>query len=855
MAARFPQGEIPRGLSGGIYRPNHSADGAGWAVGAFANAAARFGQQVQERVDVADAERGLDEAARDAGAGSLQLRGGLRPGDRAYDRAAREYLSAERRAAASEALTKAELDNADSPSAYTAAVEAARAGFQATGDGALDLDLAEFFTLQSAAGLARVSRAQRERQTDIARGAFRTSLTVEQDALDRTAAGAGFDETGGQLVGSALQRFVEQIGRYGPREGFAIGDIEFAEDPERLEALDADTIAQLFLQAQAQARTTWVINAQRALPNAAAKAAFAEDVGARWRAGDPMLAGIDGPGIEALARALDGEVTGAANSERAMQTAAEQRTNQLLDVLRYGGDVDPEELRAAAEASGDPGKMQEVEYRLLVGFEVAGAGGRSFDGDYSVAPGFAAAANFVIDQIEGGDVLVADDNGRGASRFGITAHANPDLDIRNLTRDAAVGRYRRYWDAVNGDVLPPELALVAFDAAVNHGEGKARAMLAESGGDVGRFLALREAEYRRLAAADPARYGDDLNGWMNRLGKVRGAAARIAAMAGSVDGFASDPLKYAMGGASRPALADVTVLPIDALGTPEFAAALRARQATGRALAERYQVPARIVMDGEAQALRQRLAADPAAAVALAGAAVEALGGEGARALMREIGRENAGAEIHIADLAAMGNANFARTATEGLVARAGGARLPPYRDGEVAIAQLGREWAGAIGNQAGVLHAAMETAELARLADITRGVERPADYYLQAALGSARVNGVTYGGVVELNGQVTLLPEWLARDDARDAVQAWMEHLAESDTARPVYSNGEPMPAREAARSQLILLANGRYGLVRRATGAVIRRADGGPLELDLDTRQARDVARRARIDVRPGY
>lgn len=67
--------------------------------------------------------------------------------------------------------------------------------------------------------------------------------------------------------------------------------------------------------------------------------------------------------------------------------------------------------------------------------------------------------------------------GRGQCRgtnHGISAAAYPTLDIRGLTPEAARAIYRRdYWDAANCGTLPPPLALLVFDAAVNAGVGRA----------------------------------------------------------------------------------------------------------------------------------------------------------------------------------------------------------------------------------------------------------------------------------------------------------------------------------------------------------------------------------------------
>ncbi len=63
--------------------------------------------------------------------------------------------------------------------------------------------------------------------------------------------------------------------------------------------------------------------------------------------------------------------------------------------------------------------------------------------------------------------------GRGickGTKFGISASAYPTLDIPTLDQDQAKTLYRRdYWEHISGDSLPPPLALLVFDAAVNSG--------------------------------------------------------------------------------------------------------------------------------------------------------------------------------------------------------------------------------------------------------------------------------------------------------------------------------------------------------------------------------------------------
>lgn len=78
---------------------------------------------------------------------------------------------------------------------------------------------------------------------------------------------------------------------------------------------------------------------------------------------------------------------------------------------------------------------------------------------------------------EGGYVNDPRDPG-GETKYGISKRAYPDLDIKSLTPEMAARIYRRdYWDACRCDALPPGLALLVFDAAVNQGVNAAVRML------------------------------------------------------------------------------------------------------------------------------------------------------------------------------------------------------------------------------------------------------------------------------------------------------------------------------------------------------------------------------------------
>ena len=133
------------------------------------------------------------------------------------------------------------------------------------------------------------------------------------------------------------------------------------------------------------------------------------------------------------------------------------------------------------------------------------------------------------DRIEGGYSSDKDDKGnwtggkvgRGVlkgTKFGISAAAYPDLDIKGLTKTQAIAIYKRdYWTPIGADKLEPPLALLAFDCAVNQGIGRARQILKDTATLAGEdrmidFQARRAVHYASLSTFP--KYG---RGWMRRL--------------------------------------------------------------------------------------------------------------------------------------------------------------------------------------------------------------------------------------------------------------------------------------------------------------------------------------------------
>lgn len=156
---------------------------------------------------------------------------------------------------------------------------------------------------------------------------------------------------------------------------------------------------------------------------------------------------------------------------------------------------------------------------------------------------------------EGGFVDHPDDRG-GATKQGITQRvydsfrmtaAKPTRSVRDIEGSEVAEIYRnQYWRAVRADELPGKIALVMFDAAVNHGPRKAIMLLQRALGvkDDGVFgpatmdalqhalgtltessiagmcVAEREDLYDAIIANNPSQ-SVFARGWMNRIASLR----------------------------------------------------------------------------------------------------------------------------------------------------------------------------------------------------------------------------------------------------------------------------------------------------------------------------------------------
>lgn len=156
----------------------------------------------------------------------------------------------------------------------------------------------------------------------------------------------------------------------------------------------------------------------------------------------------------------------------------------------------------------------------------------------------------LIISLEGGYVDNPADPG-GKTNMGITQRyldravaADPSLPthVADLTVAQVTGLYQRdQWAAVHGDALPPALAALAFDSAVNEGPGAAATLLQQAlnvpvdgvigSGTIaaaGRAPASVAGEYAARRAAHYAHLNKDTFelGWMRRLFRVYTAAIR-----------------------------------------------------------------------------------------------------------------------------------------------------------------------------------------------------------------------------------------------------------------------------------------------------------------------------------------
>lgn len=121
---------------------------------------------------------------------------------------------------------------------------------------------------------------------------------------------------------------------------------------------------------------------------------------------------------------------------------------------------------------------------------------------------------------EGG--YVANDNGKGPTNFGINGQANglSPAQVAALTPAQAAQIYKTKYlgpAGVNVDAMSPAAAQVVGDAAVNQGPQRAEQWYQQSGGDMNKFLALRQNAYSQLEKAQP----QNAPTWQSRMADMQ----------------------------------------------------------------------------------------------------------------------------------------------------------------------------------------------------------------------------------------------------------------------------------------------------------------------------------------------
>jgi hypothetical protein len=133
------------------------------------------------------------------------------------------------------------------------------------------------------------------------------------------------------------------------------------------------------------------------------------------------------------------------------------------------------------------------------------------------APGASGAGGFdhAVDRVlkhEGG-YNPSDMNGKPVN-FGINQGANPDLKVKDLTRDEAKQIYHdRYWVPSGAEQLPANLQAPYFDVYIRNPKFAKKA-LADSGGDPVKFMEISSSYFQNLAKKPSGRkYAE---AWANR---------------------------------------------------------------------------------------------------------------------------------------------------------------------------------------------------------------------------------------------------------------------------------------------------------------------------------------------------
>lgn len=216
--------------------------------------------------------------------------------------------------------------------------------------------------------------------------------------------------------------------------------------------------------------------------------------------------------------------------------------NALDGVISAGQTI--EQLRSAGRVTwhqvGEFGQYAVDDMGRPVGsgnpFAAGGSGGPAAAPAAAAAPSPAAQGGFdaAVEHVLGneGGFNASDMNGKPVN-FGINQGANPDIDVKNLTRDKAKEIYRdRYWIPSGAQYLPANMQAPFFDVYIRNPSVAKRAWN-ESGGDPAKFSEITNGYFQHLGQSpEGAKYA---KAWATRDGKNRGIATGVPHVASDAD--------------------------------------------------------------------------------------------------------------------------------------------------------------------------------------------------------------------------------------------------------------------------------------------------------------------------------
>lgn len=136
---------------------------------------------------------------------------------------------------------------------------------------------------------------------------------------------------------------------------------------------------------------------------------------------------------------------------------------------------------------------------------------------------------------------------RTAIQYGLDEDKDGDVDIddiKNMSPETAFIVYRdRYWNAVQADDLPWDIAMMAFDSAVNCGVGATKKLLIGWNNDVAPYSMFKEKRrvyYKQIVARKPE-LGVYINGWNNRVNNLDKLISMIRTDVNSGDSIVVGP--------------------------------------------------------------------------------------------------------------------------------------------------------------------------------------------------------------------------------------------------------------------------------------------------------------------------